>query len=67
MDYIVRYIDLPITVKGVTVMDIDGFYNIYINSRLSYEEQKRTIAHEIKHISRGDFFSDGSLEEVESM
>ena len=67
MDYIVRYIDLPITVKGTTVMDYDGFYNIYINSRLSYEEQKKTIAHEMEHIVRGDFFSHATLEDVETM
>ena len=67
MDYIVRYIILPITVKGVTVMDCDGFYNIYINANLSSEEQKRTIAHEMEHIARGDFFNYGTLEEVESM
>ena len=67
MDYIVRYIDLPITVKGATVMDYDGFYNIYINSRLSYEEQKKTIAHEMEHIVRGDFFSCATLEDVETM
>lgn len=48
-------------------MDSDGFYNIYINSRLSYEEQKKTIAHEMEHIVRGDFFSFASLEEVERM
>ena len=48
-------------------MDSDGFYNMYINSRLSYEEQKKAIAHEMKHIARGDFFSFGSLEKVETM
>lgn len=67
LDYIIRYVDMPITVKGVTVMDADGFYNIYINSRLCYEEQKKATAHEMEHIARGDFFSYGSLEEVESM
>lgn len=41
IDYIIRYIDLPYTIKGVTVMDSDGFYNVYINSHLSWEEQKR--------------------------
>lgn len=67
MNYCIRYVSLPITVKGVTAMDSDGFYNIYINSRLSYGEQKKTIAHEMEHIVRGDFFSFGSLEEVETM
>ena len=30
-NYAIRFIALPYTVKGVTVMDNDGFYNIYIN------------------------------------
>lgn len=67
LDYCIRYVPLPISVKGVTAMDSDGFYNIYINSRLSYEEQKKTIAHEMEHIVRGDFFSFDALEEVETM
>ncbi len=67
MDYIIRYVDFPIAVKGVTAMDDNGFYNIYINSRLSFEEQKRAIAHEMEHIAREDFFSYDTLEEVESM
>lgn len=67
-DYIVRYIDLPCTVKGVTVMDKDGFYNIYINSQLSFEEQKKAVHHELHHIAREDFDNMYvPLEEVEAM
>lgn len=67
MNYCIRLVELPTAVKGVTVMDKDGFYNIYINSNLLYEEQKKAIAHEMAHIARGDFFNDGTLEEIESM
>lgn len=67
MDFCIRLIELPLGVKGVTVMDSDGFYNVYINCALSAEEQKQAIAHEICHISRGDFFSNDTLEEIESM
>lgn len=67
-DYIVRYISLPCTVKGVTVMDKDGFYNIYINSQLSFEEQKKALRHELHHIDREDFDNMYvPLEEVEAM
>ena len=67
-DYIVRYISLPCTVKGVTVMDKDGFYNIYINSQLSFEEQKKAIRHELQHIDREDFYNMYvPLEVVEAM
>ena len=67
LEYCVRMVNFPVTVKGVTVMDETGFYNIYINSRLDFETQKETLAHELTHIRRGDFFSDESLEDVESM
>lgn len=68
IDYIIRYIDLPYTIKGVTVLDSDGFYNIYINSHLSWEEQKKAVKHELEHIRRDDFDNIcASLEEVEAM
>ena len=68
IDYIIRYIDLPYTVKGVTVRDETGFYNIYINSRLSWEEQWKAVNHELEHILRDDFDNtEASLEEVEAM
>lgn len=67
-DYIIRYIALPYSVKGVTVMDKDGFYNIYINSQLSFEEQDKAIRHELEHINRADFDNTlAPLEEVEAM
>ena len=68
IDYIIRYIDLPYTIKGVTVLDSDGFYNVYINSLLSWEEQKKAVKHELEHIRRDDFDNIcASLEEVEAM
>ena len=53
-DVIIRYIDLPCTIRGMTVYE-DDFYSVYINARLSYEEQRRTIQHELMHIGRSDF------------
>ena len=65
-DYFIRYINLPPTVRGLTACS-DGFYNIYTNSALSLEEQEKTIQHELTHIERDDFYSDGTIETVEKM
>lgn len=62
----IRILDLPSTVRGVTVRDSDGNYNIYINSSLAEDARKRAIDHELKHIERGDFDSFSSIEELES-
>lgn len=67
MEYCIRYIDLPLTTKGMTVEDQNGFFNIYINQNLSVEQQNEAIAHELKHINRGDFDNKKSLREAETM
>lgn len=67
MEYCIRYADLPLTTKGVTVEDGNGFFNIYINQNLSVDQQQEAIAHELKHINRGDFDNKKSLRDAETM
>ena len=67
MDYCIRFIDLPYDINGITVEDADGFYNVYINTRISYYEQQKAVVHELTHIARDDFYSDKKLEIVETM
>ena len=53
-----RHLPLPFGIKGFTIPSPDGCFNIYINNRLSYEEQKVTYDHEVDHIMNGDFDKD---------
>ena len=57
----IRLVRLPSTVYGVTVKDENGDFNVYINSDLSKSAQDRAIEHELKHIRRGDFYSDENI------
>lgn len=61
----VRLIKLPSTVYGVTVKDENGDFNVYINSNLSAPARDRALKHEMKHIERGDFYSDTDIEQLE--
>ena len=54
-DIYVRLIRLPDTVRGITAVDENGDYNIYINSNLSNDQQKRVYEHECAHINNNDF------------
>ena len=54
-DCIIRLLDLPCSVKAVTALDEDGCANIYINSKLSREEQQKAARHELAHVCRDDF------------
>ena len=65
-DVFVRYRDdLPYTVHGIVIMDDSSDYNVYINSRLSCDEQKKALKHEMTHIENGDYDSNSSIERVE--
>lgn len=64
-DIIIRYVSLPHTVRGMTIQDEEGNYNIYLNSRLSHEAHIATLQHEIKHIKNNDFASPSHISELE--
>ena len=56
-DIITRIMDMPTLIKGFTLLDDDGNFNIYINARLDTFAQRRTYMHELEHIQNGDFYS----------
>lgn len=60
-----RTVMLPLSVKGITVVDENGDYNVYINSRQSPNIQKEAAAHELKHIFKNHFYRLSSVEEDE--
>ena len=51
----VRRIHLPMAVRAFTIPDEQGNYNVYINDRLSAEQQHKSLEHEFNHIRSGDF------------
>lgn len=67
MQYCIRYVDLPYSINAMTILDENGFYNIYVNSRLNVDQQNKAVRHELCHIARDDFYSLESLEVVETM
>ena len=66
MSLIVRIIDLPSTIRGLTIPDEDGNYNVYLNAHLNRESQRRTLKHEIEHIKNNHFYSNKSVRFLES-
>lgn len=64
-DIYIRLISLPSTVKGVTVVDENDDYNIYINQNLSHDQQLRVYQHEKNHILNNDFQNFDDIESLE--
>ena len=46
---------MPLTIRAFTIPDANGDFNIYINESLSDEAKEKSLAHEKRHIERGDF------------
>lgn len=64
-DVVCRIIELPSRVNAITVVDEDGDYNVYINARLSIEEQRKAYRHEVRHIRKSHFYTDKTVKACE--
>ena len=50
-------IDMPATIRGMTIRNDDDSYTILINAGLSAQMQCDTYDHEMEHINNHDFDS----------
>ena len=64
-EIIVRFVDVPVDLKGLIKEDSNGDYNIYLNARLAYDQQLETYFHEEAHARLGHLHSDRDIEEIE--
>lgn len=55
-NYKTIFLNLPWKVSGFIMYDsVDDYYTIVLNSRSTYEQNKKTFEHEIQHILNKDF------------
>ncbi len=66
-DVFIRLKELPERIGGLTVLDENGDYNVYINSRWGFIGQRETTRHEQRHIDNNDFFNGKTIAEVERL
>lgn len=61
------YVDMPTTLKAYTMYDGLGFYTVYINSRLSVEQNVKSFIHEVFHIKNGDYELTNDVQIIENV
>ncbi|MBE6813725.1 MAG: hypothetical protein E7523_12755 [Ruminococcaceae bacterium] len=64
-EIIIRLLPMPVGVRAFTIPDSEGDYNVYLNCRLSAEQQRRSLRHEQMHIHRNDFYNETSACAIE--
>lgn len=63
----VYHLDMPCNVRGYTKPFPDGFYAIILNSRLSWEQNVKTLEHELEHIKEGHLYAECDVNHIESL
>lgn len=64
-DVIVRVIDLPDAISGVTVLDENGDYNVYLSARTSKDGYDEALQHELRHIRKEHFYIEKPVQKCE--
>ena len=59
------YASMPATVKAYTVFQ-DGYCTVILNQNLSHEQNVASYLHELEHITKKDFDSDQTADELEA-
>lgn len=57
-EYYIRYLPFDMSVGGATVPNDDGSFEIYLNSRMSEDQQQQWLDHELAHIVDDHFYKD---------
>lgn len=65
-DVFVRFIPLPIRVKGLVEPNEDGTFSVYINSNLSYFTQQEAYEHELRHIALDHLYVEKDIMDIEA-
>lgn len=58
-------LNLPHKIKGFIRKNEDDEYVCVLNSRYSWETNRETILHELKHIDNGDLYKELTVNETE--
>ena len=66
-DYFIKFVDFPVcSCGGVILLNEDGTYTILLNSRLSRQQNRDSLNHELNHIKTGDFYREIPIKQIEA-
>lgn len=68
-DYFVRLVPFPADAKihGMVLLNDDGTFSVYLDSKSPSERRKRTMRHEYNHMANNDFYGDKDIRNIEKV
>ena len=58
--------NMPTDVRGFLVADAEGEHTVLLNARLSWETNRETYLHELRHIKGGDLYINEDADTLET-
>lgn len=68
-DYFVRVVEFPKGVNrvGIVLLNEDGTYSVYLNSRASEAQKRKAMRHEYAHMANDDMYGDKDIRQIERL
>ena len=66
-DYHVYIITMPPSVHALVSLDDDGYPTIFINARDDTVTQRRSLRHELRHLTHNDFYNNATIRDAERL
>ena len=64
-EYAVILMPFPGDIYAAVRLSPDGYPTIYINDKLAPEARKKALEHELRHLTRDDFYNARSIRSIE--
>ena len=67
VDFFVYLVDFPVGAgcDGMSILNDDGTYSVYINARAGYSAQRKAMCHEYEHMVKGDLHGSADICNIE--
>lgn len=65
-DYFIYFRKLPDGIYACVATNPDGTFTIWLDPRRSYDQLRKDLDHEIKHIIENDFYNGLPIQKVEA-
>ena len=68
-DYFVRLVPFPENAKihACTLLNDDGTYSVYLDSKTPSERKKRAMRHELNHMANDDMHGEKDIRSIEQV
>lgn len=66
IDFFIRFMELPKGIYAFVMPNDDATFSIFLDPRRSYDQMHADCDHEVRHITRDDFYNGQPIHVIEA-